>query len=345
MAESNALSSPWELALKRVAPGGEEKELGQVHLGQALELILILDAKSDDMDVVSVHVELQTGTQHTTLLDTESSPRERHTIRWEIKELGVHVLTCSATRGNIVLGRSFFKFNVAAPFTLKTRINPVKDTIYLSAQLGNASVETFHIKEIQFEPSEGYSAATLKTPSLERLSLDSSAVYYSHQFVLSPRCSHSYVFRLKALGINTPVLGRLGIRWETGSGDLGHLQTGSINLPSDHAVEVVDVSCKPSKQLRLHEPGELVFTMKNNTTRPVADLFVSLHPSASELIPIGESLTGQQSLAPGSSTVLRLPVIPATQGFFTDIEFIIGFTDEWVKQQNTRAFSFFVEFL
>lgn len=345
MAETPTASPSLILRLERLQSNGERRDVGNVHLGQALELLLTVEPKTADTEPITMHVELQTGTQHTTLLDAQASPSDTHHIKWEVKELGVHVLTCSAVRGAQILGRAFFKFNVAAPFTLRTRINLVKERIYLSAQLGNASVETFRINEIKFEPAEGYSAATLDPPSMARLSIDSSAVYTDHQFILAPRCSHSYVFCLRpSEEISGPLLGRLGIRWETVSGDCGHLQTGSINLPSDHAVvESIEVSCKPVKPLRIHEPGELEFTLKNNTVRPIAEVFASLHPSTTQLIPIGESFTAAQTLAPGTCAILKLPVIPAKQGFMSDVEFIIGFTDEWVKQQNTRAFTFHVD--
>jgi len=226
---------------------------------------------------------------------------------------------------------------------------------YVSAQLSNASTVIFWIDELRFEPVEPLKAARLSSSSagFEGLSLEDANVYIGLPSPIAPRCSYQFVFRVYSNDNSTPAgpLGRLDIHWRTADGQTGHLQTGTITTVTPAAITLDSLSmiCRPASPdaLMLCQPGNLELELRNNTPRVLSDIFVgfdlnSANTIEAPLIPIGELFTCFKSIEPGAIKTVRLGVIPTRQGFIQCSHFVVGYTDEWVKQRAFRKIILFV---
>lgn len=144
------------------------KSLDSIYLGATFNSHFIVNNDSFQYARdVSIKVELQTNSQRLLLLDTSASlvslldPKKscEFVIKHEIKELGIHHLTCLISYSTIEGERRFFtkfyKFQVLNPFAVKTKVNSVADgTVFLEVLIQNVAKRNMYLEKMNFEPNE-----------------------------------------------------------------------------------------------------------------------------------------------------------------------------------------------
>lgn len=355
----------------------EKQEFGLVHLGEALNIMLILtnDVPNIPIKDATIQLEIQTGTQRFTLqslegLEIGSFVNWELTTKLEIKELGVHVISCNVTfkidDGQAKVRRKFYKFNAVAPFQLRTKVNEslfnVDGRIFVEAQLINCSsaMATFEIQEISFDPHPAFTARTITSDeralaglsniSISEATEEEPAASYSNISTLQPRCSYLFVFELTPISIKdleNLTLGRLDIKWATATGEVGKLQTGNL-FKKQTLPEVLSVSCIPPSHLYLNCPAELALKFTNNSNRVVNQISISFDAAAwkddSVFVPIGAQHLRISQLFPGDSVTVLLKAIPVQAGLLTCRDFWLEYVDEQVLHRLRKEFQFFIEY-
>lgn len=294
---------------------GSKREPSLVHLGQSIDLVLSIPACK------AAHLELQTSTQRTALIEAAGPSSGELQCHWEVKELGVHVLACRILPLDAAEEvRKYFKFTAASPFVLRTKVQEAAGACFVEAQLSNASVCAFRIDRIAFDDSTA-SGSALGTG-------------YEGPFELKPRCSHQFLFQLASPSL----LGRLDIRWSTEAGETGHLQTAPIAAPPVQRPSL-EVQCTPGENFSAMTPGTLRFLFTNNTLRRLNEVHLTMETSG-EFVPIGEPLIQLPFIEPGATASASLTVIPVFQGPACSRQFTLGYLDEWVKHRLTQELFF-----
>ena len=151
----------------------------------------------------------------------------------EIKELGIHILVCSAhytpatnsasaaPRQSVdqrKFFRKFFKFQVLNPLSVKTKVNNLASgKICLEIQVQNLATAPLCLDSLRFEANDIFSSQDLN----DHQNFSSK--------ILSPQDVRQYLFVLSPTEINylacktTPNLGRLDINWKSTLGQSGLL--------------------------------------------------------------------------------------------------------------------------
>ena len=155
----------------------------------------------------------------------------------EIKELGIHILVCSAHYTPITTSssipsrpgaasmadqrksfRKFFKFQVLNPLSVKTKVNNlVSGQICLEIQVQNLATVPLCLETIGFEANEIFSSQDLNDHA-----------DFASSKILSPQDTRQYLFVLSPNANQndmacrtTPNLGRLDINWRSTLGQSG----------------------------------------------------------------------------------------------------------------------------
>ena len=323
--------------LARLDPATEAKqEIGLVHLGQTLNLSLLISSKHEPLVTSSIVLELQTSNQRINLLkveETATTPIDLPTVH-EVKELGVHVVSCTVTLQDGQSIKRFFKFNAAAPFHLKTKVNlSLPKRAFVEAQLANASTITFFIDRIAFISNTEL--------DIGKLSLDRDLVYENVDFALHPRSSYQFVFDLRCDTQFPSILGKMAIEWRSASGDSGRLQTGPVKLP-DTIQDPVTVKASFSEELRLFHPADMSVELKNTTSRCLYDLRFGFD-DAKVFSPIGEGFVEVDKLETNESINLTLKVIPVQQGIPDCTDFALTYLDDSITHRFPQTLHFFIK--
>ncbi|KAG9303599.1 hypothetical protein G9A89_018495 [Geosiphon pyriformis] len=141
---------------------------GNVYLGETFSsLVKISNESVQTAREIGIKAEIQTNTQRFPLLDTISEPliklepskTTEHHLQHEIKELGVHVLLCSAIyfnndgeKRNI---RKLYRFQVMNPLAVKTKVNNMADgKVFLEVQVQNVADREMYLERMKFESGE-----------------------------------------------------------------------------------------------------------------------------------------------------------------------------------------------
>lgn len=356
----------------------QKHNLGSIHLGESLSLLAVLNNESTEvMSNVFIQIELQTGTQRSTLYKTTDAisvnyrESSESMINMEVKELGVHVISCQVTFKTDSIAsnppksfRKYFKFTSISPFQLKTKVNEdLPDRIFVQAQLMNCSsaMSQFLIEELRFIPGSSFSAHKPfqdLDSSLSKLSMNEEnsfveleeSIAYKNEVILHPRHAHFFVFELCPLKDTEPSenLGRLDIKWKTQSGESGHLQTGNILrkqiLSESHVLE-----CKLlGKSLQLFTISELELLVANKSSRQIENIEFGIDSeswtSSSVFTPCGNDKISITLLKSGESKVIKFRVIPVQSGILTSKDFWLKYVDNAVQHHVPKEFAFFVEY-
>lgn len=354
----------------------QRHNLGSIHLGESLSLLAVLNNESAEViSNVAIQIELQTGTQRSTLFKSDGpitvNQRESYEsiIKMEVKELGVHVISCQVTfkpeSANPTKSfRKFFKFTSISPFQLKTKVNEdLPGRIFVQAQLMNcsAAMPQFLVEELRFIASSGFSVHKPfpdLNSSLSKLSIneDSSvveleeSVMYKNEVILNPRQAHFFVFELRPLNDSEPSesLGCLDIRWKSQSGEFGHLQTGSILrkqiLSESHVIECRLIG----KSLQLCTISELELIVANKSSRQIETIEFGFDPDvwalSSVFTPCGNDKILIPFLKSGETALRKLSVIPVQSGIMSCKDFRLKYVDNGVQHQVPKEYTFFIEY-
>ncbi|GLT54206.1 hypothetical protein SLA2020_274240 [Shorea laevis] len=174
----------------------------------------------------------------------------------------------------------FFKFVVANPLSVRT-----KETTFLEACIENHTKSNLFMDQVEFEPTQHWSATILKANEHDSDS-NSKTREPSKQPVLirSGGGIHNYLYQLKLSSHGSAqmkvegsnILGKLQITWRTNLGEPGRLQTqqilGTPVTRSDIELQVVEV---PSI-INLERTFSLHLKLTNQTERELGPFEVSL---------------------------------------------------------------------
>ncbi|KAH7545973.1 hypothetical protein FEM48_Zijuj01G0150900 [Ziziphus jujuba var. spinosa] len=133
----------------------------------------------------------------------------------------------------------FFKFIVANPLSVRTKVRVVKDTTFLETCIENHTKSNLFMDQVEFEPAQHWSTSILKADEhhTENNSINSNRETFKPPVLIkSGGGIHNYLYQLKLPSHDSPqtkvqgsnVLGKLQITWRTNLGEPGRLQTQQI---------------------------------------------------------------------------------------------------------------------
>ncbi|XP_038979664.1 trafficking protein particle complex subunit 13 isoform X2 [Phoenix dactylifera] len=272
------------------------QSFGAIFLGETFcSYISINNSSNFEARDVVIKAEMQTEKQRILLLDTSKSPVESirsggrydFIVEHDVKELGPHTLVCTALYNDGDSERKylpqFFKFVVANPLSVRTKVRTVKENTFLEACIENHTKSNLYMDQVDFEPAQHWTATRfeadehtseihsqtrgiLRSPVLIRGSpvlIRAGGGIYNYLYQLRPPLQEAG--HAKADGGN--ILGKLQITWRTNLGEPGRLQTQQIHgTPISHKdidVQVIEV---PSVII-LERPFLVHLCLTNQTDR------------------------------------------------------------------------------
>ncbi|CAD7015230.1 probable trafficking protein particle complex subunit 13 homolog [Ceratitis capitata] len=306
------------------------QSFGSIYLGETFaSYICVHNCTTYSVEGVTVKADLQSNTTRINLpmiekqTSTTLAPDQTldDVIRYEVKEIGTHILVCEVNyttpAGFPQSFRKFFKFQVLKPLDVKTKFyNAEMDEIYLEAQIQNITTGPFCLEKVELDSSEHYTITPLNT-------LSNGESVFSSKNMLQPNnsCQFLYCIKpkteiakdIKALRQANNV-GKLDIVWRSNLGEKGRLQTSQLQrLPfeyKDVRLEVIDAQ----NIVKIGEPFTFVCRV-TNTAEHIMDLVVKLETQ----LEFGCDYTGATEfsigkLAPGEQREFPLTVCPARLG-------------------------------
>uniref|UniRef100_A0A5B7BS49 Putative trafficking protein particle complex subunit 13 n=1 Tax=Davidia involucrata TaxID=16924 RepID=A0A5B7BS49_DAVIN len=262
---------------------------GAIYLGETFcSYISINNSSNFEVRDVIIKAEIQTERQRILLLDTSKSPVETiraggrydFIVEHDVKELGAHTLVCTALYndgdGERKYLPQFFKFMVANPLSVRTKVRVVKETTFLEACIENNTKSNLHMDQVEFEPAQHWSATILKADDnhsgdsvLTRekfkppiLIRSGGGIHnYLYQLKLSPHGSA----QMKVEGSN--ILGKFQITWRTNLGEPGRLQTQQILSSPITRKEIELQAVEVPSVINLEKPFLVRLNLSNQTDR------------------------------------------------------------------------------
>lgn len=269
------------------------QSFGAIYLGETFSSYISINNSSNfEVKDVVIKAEIQTERQRILLLDTSKSPVESiraggrydFIVEHDVKELGAHTLVCTALYNDGDSERKylpqFFKFIVANPLSVRTKVRIVKETTFLEACLENHTKSNLYMDQVEFEPAQHWSATLLEADDHHSQNSNLTRELFKSPILIRSGggiYTFLYQLRMSAQGSGgSNVLGKLQITWRTNLGEPGRLQTQQI-LASPIAqkeveLQVVDV---PSVII-LENPFTVRLNLTNHTDRIVGPFEVWL---------------------------------------------------------------------
>ncbi|XP_030481102.1 uncharacterized protein LOC115698061 [Cannabis sativa] len=271
---------------------------GAIYLGETFcSYISINNSSSFEVRDVIIKAEIQTERQRILLLDTSKSPVESiraggrydFIVEHDVKELGPHTLVCTALYndgdGERKYLPQFFKFIVANPLSVRTKVRVVKEATFLEACIENHTKSNLFMDQVEFEPAPNWTAKILMADEhpIESNS-QASEIIKTPVLVKSGGGIYNYLYQLKQSSTDSAqikvegsnVLGKLQITWRTNLGEPGRLQTqqilGSAITHKEIEFQVVEV---PSVVI-LERPFLLHLHLTNQTDKELGPFEVWL---------------------------------------------------------------------
>ncbi|KAK6268798.1 hypothetical protein QUC31_012958 [Theobroma cacao] len=223
---------------------------GAIYLGETFcSYISINNSSNFEVRDVIIKAEIQTERQRILLLDTSKSPVESiraggrydFIVEHDVKELGAHTLVCTALYndgdGERKYLPQFFKFIVANPLSVRTKVRVVKETTYLEACIENHTKSNLYMDQVEFEPAPHWSATALKADELHPADNPPTGEIFKQPILIrSGGGVYNYLYQLKSSSDGsaqvkvegTNILGKFQITWRTNLGEPGRLQTQQI---------------------------------------------------------------------------------------------------------------------
>ncbi|KAL4458792.1 hypothetical protein ABPG75_013657 [Micractinium tetrahymenae] len=294
---------------------------GSVYLGQSFSAIVTAcNFGSVPLAMVGIKVELATERSRLALLYDSTGqplphlqPGQRHdfTVRHDIKDLGNHSLTCTATftlpDGERRQQAQAFSFSAANPLVVRTKQRHVGEAVFLEAALENATRDPMLLDTVTFLPSPGYAAERIggggasSGPSSGAAAAAEAAwatagplSAYIHALpLMPPDGSTAFLFRLsRPQGASGPAgspagsgepaaasLGKIEIRWRGPMGQMARLQTQMISLPPQQGPREASLSIAhlPARVV-VGVPFTATLRVRSLLDRPLGPLKVAAAP-------------------------------------------------------------------
>lgn len=280
------------------------QSFGAIYLGETFcSYISINNSSSSEAKDVIIKAEIQTEKQRILLLDTSKAPVESirsggrydFIVEHDVKELGAHTLVCTALYNDGDSERKylpqFFKFVVANPLSVRTKVRSVKDITFLEACIENHTKSNLYMDQVEFEPAQNWSAILLKANEHETTNVSKKReIIRPPTLIRAGGGIYNYLYQLKQphesgkTKIDSNILGKLQITWRTNLGEPGRLQTqqiiGTPTTRKDIDLQIVEV---PSSII-LERPFsvKLLVTNQNNVTTGPIEIFLSNANSTGE---------------------------------------------------------------
>ncbi|KAG6694615.1 hypothetical protein I3843_09G057700 [Carya illinoinensis] len=271
---------------------------GAIYLGETFcSYISINNSSNFEVKDVVIKAEIQTERQRILLLDTSKSPVESiraggrydFIVEHDVKELGAHTLVCTALYndgdGERKYLPQFFKFIVANPLSVRTKVRVVKETTFLEACIENHTKSNLLMDQVDFEPAPHWTATILNVDGHHSDSNSQTRETFKQPVLIrSGGGIHNYLYQLKLSSRGSAemkvegsnILGKLQITWRTNLGEPGRLQTqqilGTPVTRSDIELHVAEV---PSV-INLERPFMLHLKLTNQTERELGPFEVLL---------------------------------------------------------------------
>ncbi|KAG2177110.1 hypothetical protein INT43_007766 [Umbelopsis isabellina] len=337
---------------------------GNIYLGETFSTYLCINNESKDIvHEIKLKAELQTSSQRFNLADTNDTPlasmdpgaSNEFVISHEIKELGVHILVClihyTTPDGQPRSFRKFYKFQVANPLAVKTKVNNMIDgKVFLEAQVQNVSANTMLLERMRFEAAEHFNFEDLnyiQTEEDEGLQLTFGSQYLNQHdvrqylYLLTPKNAED-----DRIARTTNTLGKLDIVWRTTMGEMGRLQTSQLtrkvpileelqvqafNVPSTKT----DETGKIIKGVKAEEPFTIGFRIRNHSSQAMRVVLSAVKTKMGSVLlsgintrQLGELLPEQTiettveffPLSPGLQKVGGLKIADAISGYAKEID-------------------------
>ncbi|CAA6655674.1 unnamed protein product [Spirodela intermedia] len=268
------------------------QSFGAIYLGETFcSYVSVNNSSNFEARDVVIKAEIQTERQRIVLLDTSKTPVESirsggrydFIVEHDVKELGPHTLVCSAMYNDGESERKylpqFFKFVVANPISVRTKVRSVKEKTFLEVCIENHTKSNLHMDQVEFEPAQTWTATLLKADDYSS-GKDSSTS--PPLLIRAGGGIHNFLYQLmqplnesghmKLDGSN--VLGKLQITWRTNLGEPGRLQTqqilGTAITRKEIDIQVLDV---PST-ITVARPFLVRLRLMNQTDRRMGPLEV-----------------------------------------------------------------------
>ncbi|XP_041026047.1 trafficking protein particle complex subunit 13 [Juglans microcarpa x Juglans regia] len=271
---------------------------GAIYLGETFcSYISINNSSNFEVKDVVIKAEIQTERQRILLLDTSKSPVESiraggrydFIVEHDVKELGAHTLVCTALYndgdGERKYLPQFFKFIVANPLSVRTKVRVVKETTFLEACIENHTKSNLLMDQVDFEPAPHWTATILKADGHHSDSNSQTRHTFKQPVLIrSGGGIHNYLYQLKLSSHGSAemkvegsnILGKLQITWRTNLGEPGRLQTQQIlGTPITHSDIELHVTEVPSV-INLERPFMLHLKLTNQTERELGPFEVLL---------------------------------------------------------------------
>jgi hypothetical protein len=171
------------------------QSFGDIYLGETFSCYISLcNISPISLAQVGLKVEVQTQLQRETLADSslsdEAIPRfaSQQTldkiIEYDLKDVGIHILICSAlytdVAGERKYFRKFFKFQVNNPLSMKSKTQAlaVNNEVLIETQLQNAMPRQLFLHSVEFKPAPQFEVESLNhfPPSLSAPALGGTAL-------------------------------------------------------------------------------------------------------------------------------------------------------------------------
>lgn len=215
---------------------------GNIFMGENFSsYISVFNQTAATVGNVAIKAELQTKTKRLTLLDTTDDPmlhfagsgNRDFIVESPLRELGTHILVCSAQYNNAAgekrAFRQFFKFAVQPAFVIKHQVRPVSHggsagTLLLEVSVQSCLPGPAFLEDVQFREASTFSHADLSGK------LAASGTDAVTGCFLAPSDVRRYLYRLipdtvLPLPLMEPLLvGQFDMIWRSALGERGQLQ-------------------------------------------------------------------------------------------------------------------------
>lgn len=286
------------------------QSFGDIYLGETFSCYISLaNVAGFELGAVALKVEVQTQVQRETLANTAAAgadgtppPPEGlaagqtldRIIRYELRDVGIHILICSASysdrEGTRRSFRKFFKFAVQNPLSMKSKTHSLShsDEILVETQLQNATPHLLFLESVAFSPAAAFSSEPLTGELAGGGAAEGGAAEggaegggvaapvpaFGSMEYLRPGDTQQYMYRLtprarpSAGGKPASGLGRMEVIWKGAMGEAGHLQSNLVHRKSapSRPLDVAVVSAPEA--VELEAPFELRCVVTNASSKP-----------------------------------------------------------------------------
>ncbi|KAL6991040.1 hypothetical protein U1Q18_009163 [Sarracenia purpurea var. burkii] len=274
---------------------------GAIYLGETFcSYISINNSSNFEVKDVIIKAEIQTERQRILLLDTSKSPVESiraggrydFIVEHDVKELGAHTLVCTALYNDGDSERKylpqFFKFIVANPLSVRTKVRVIKEATFLEACIENHTKSNLYMDQVDFEPAQHWSATIVKADHHHSENNDlTREIFKPPILVRSGGGIRNYLYQLKSSAQGSSqmkvegsnILGKFQITWRTNLGEPGRLQTQQILGSPITRKEIELQSVEVPSVIFLEKPFLVDLNLSNQTDRILGPFEVWLSQS------------------------------------------------------------------